>query len=104
MKTIGLIDEKIIKYNLINLKNLVFEVTEKCNLNCKYCGLSEQLYKKKDVRKKRNLQFKKAQSYRVDQFGNNSYNKVMHNVRLLQQNIPNISMDNASISSRYYIG
>ena len=40
MKTIGLIDEKVIKYNLINLKNLVFVVTEKCNLNCKYCGLS----------------------------------------------------------------
>jgi hypothetical protein len=32
MKTIGLIDEKSIKHNLINLKNIVFEVTEKCNL------------------------------------------------------------------------
>jgi len=57
----GLIDEKVIKNNLINLKNIVFEVTEKCNLNCKYCGLSEQLYQKYDVRKKRDLPFKKAQ-------------------------------------------
>ena len=50
MKTIGLIDEKVIKNNLINLKNMVFEVTEMCNLKCKYCGLSERLYKKYDVK------------------------------------------------------
>ncbi|SEG23100.1 radical SAM protein [Parabacteroides chinchillae] len=61
MKTIGLIDEKVIKNNLINLKNIVFEVTEKCNLKCKYCGLSERLYEKYDVRKHRDLPFKKAQ-------------------------------------------
>jgi uncharacterized protein len=61
MKTIGLINGKIIKNNLINLKNIVFEVTEKCNLNCKYCGLSDQLYQKYDVRKNRDLPFKKAQ-------------------------------------------
>ena len=60
MKYHGLIDEKIIKENLINLKNIVFEVTEKCNLRCKYCGLSEQFYQKYKVRKKRNLTFKKA--------------------------------------------
>ncbi len=45
-KTIGLVNESIIKNNLINLKNIVFEVTEKCNLCCKYCGLSERLYEK----------------------------------------------------------
>jgi len=61
MKTIGLIDDKIIKNNLINLKNIVFEVTEKCNLNCKYCALSEQFYQKYSERKSRNLPFKKAQ-------------------------------------------
>jgi uncharacterized protein len=61
MKTITFIDEKAINYNLINLKNIVFEVTEKCNLNCKYCGLSEQLYQKHDVRRNRDLSFKKAQ-------------------------------------------
>lgn len=60
MKTIGLIDEKVIKHNLINLKNIVFEVTEKCNLKCKYCGLSERLYEKYDVRKHRNLPFEKV--------------------------------------------
>lgn len=61
MRKIGLIDEKVIRNNLINLKNIVFEVTEKCNLNCKYCGLSERLYEKYDVRKCRDLPFEKAQ-------------------------------------------
>ena len=60
MKTIGLIDEKEIKNNLINLKNIVFEVTEKCNLSCKYCRLSERLYQKHDERKYRDLPFEKA--------------------------------------------
>lgn len=61
MRTIHLVDNKIIKDNLVNLKNIVFEVTEKCNLNCKYCGFSEQLYQRYDARKSRNLSFKKAQ-------------------------------------------
>ena len=60
MKTIGLIDDKIVRDNLINLKNIVFEVTEKCNLKCKYCGLSERLYEKHDVREFRDLPFEKA--------------------------------------------
>ena len=60
MKTVNLIDEKIVKNNLINLKNLVFEVTEKCNLCCKYCGLSERLYEKYDTREWRDLPFEKA--------------------------------------------
>lgn len=179
MKEIGFIDEKVIKDNLINLKNIVFEVTEKCNLKCKYCGLSERLYEKHDIRAFRDMPFEKAklmidylldiwndnyvedmnlpfivsfyggepllnmplikkiidyieqsgirgrkiyyamttnamlldkymdflaeknfnlaisldgdetaQSYRVDHTGNNSYNRVMHNVKLLQQTYP----------------
>lgn len=60
MKTIGLIDERVVRNNLINLKNVVFEVTEKCNLKCKYCGLSERLYEKYDVREFRDLPFEKA--------------------------------------------
>jgi len=32
---------KDIRYNLINLKQLVFEVTDACNLRCKYCGYAE---------------------------------------------------------------
>lgn len=61
MKSISFINEKIIKNNLVNLKNIVFEVTEKCNLNCKYCGFSEELYQKYEARKNRDLPFEKAQ-------------------------------------------
>jgi len=184
MKDVFRINETIVKNNLINLHNLVFEVTERCNLNCKYCGLSEQFYQKHDVRKSRDLPFEKAklmidyllnlwrdnyiadtilplsigfyggepllnmplikkiidyveqsnttcrqiryamttnavlldkhidflveknfyltisldgdekaQSYRVDRAGNNSYNQVMHNVKLLQQTYPDYFYD-----------
>ena len=54
------IDEKIIRNNLINLKQVVFEVTEKCNLNCRYCGLSDQLYLRSNERKNRDLPFNKV--------------------------------------------
>jgi uncharacterized protein len=41
MKNIVQIDEKTILYHLQNIKHIVFEMTEKCNLNCRYCGLSD---------------------------------------------------------------
>ncbi len=45
---------KNIKQNLIILSQLVFEVTDYCNLNCKYCGYGE-LYQGYYLRKKRNV-------------------------------------------------
>lgn len=74
MKTINLIDDKIVRNNLIYLKNIVFEVTEKCNLKCKYCGLSERLYEKHDVREYRDLPFEKAKlmiDYLLDLWNDN---------------------------------
>ena len=56
-----ILEESVVWDNIMNAKQIVFEVTEKCNLNCKYCGLSEQLYQTYDVRKNRDLPFKKAQ-------------------------------------------
>ena len=38
MNLIAEVDERLIKNNLVNLKQIVFEVTEKCNLNCVYHG------------------------------------------------------------------
>jgi len=61
MKNMGFINEKIIKNNLINLDHIIFEVTERCNLKCKYCALSDQLYKIYNMRKSRDMPFKKAQ-------------------------------------------
>lgn len=43
------ITEKDIEYNLVNLPQLVFEVTDACNLRCKYCAYSE-LYEGYDKR------------------------------------------------------
>jgi uncharacterized protein len=52
----GEINSATIRYNLINLRQLVFEVTEDCNLNCRYCGLAD-LYQGNAERKKRKLSF-----------------------------------------------
>lgn len=43
-----------LKYNLINLKQIVFEVTDSCNLRCKYCAYAN-LYKGYD--KRENIKF-----------------------------------------------
>ena len=37
-KLSGRINEQIIKWQLSNLTQLVFEVTDSCNLKCKYCA------------------------------------------------------------------
>jgi uncharacterized protein len=50
------VEEKDIKRSLVNLSQLIFEVTEGCNLNCKYCGYGE-IYQTYGVRKKSSLSF-----------------------------------------------
>ena len=68
------IDRNIVRYNLINLKQLVFEVTDSCNLRCKYCAYAE-LYNKYDERKNQHLSFDKTKriiDYLVDLWKNNS--------------------------------
>lgn len=47
-------------YQLSNLKQLTFEITDSCNLNCKYCGYGE-FYKDFDKRENKNLSLKKAE-------------------------------------------
>ena len=51
----------VVKYNLMNLKQLVFEVTDACNLKCKYCGYSD-LYEGYDARENKYLTFGKAKT------------------------------------------
>ncbi|MDR1458722.1 MAG: radical SAM peptide maturase, partial [Bacteroidales bacterium] len=48
-----------ILHALINLKQIVFEVTDGCNLRCKYCGYAD-LYGGYDKRENKNLSFDKA--------------------------------------------
>lgn len=50
-----------IKQQLLNLRQIVFEVTDSCNLKCKYCGYGE-FYGSYDKREERNLSFEKAKS------------------------------------------
>jgi len=45
-----------IRYQLANLKQLTFEVTDACNLQCKYCGYGE-MYNDYDERKNQKLDF-----------------------------------------------
>lgn len=54
-----MVEAKDIRYNLINLKQLVFEVTDACNLRCKYCGYAE-FYDGYDTRANKNLSFEKS--------------------------------------------
>jgi uncharacterized protein len=53
------ITHKDIYYNLQNLRRLCFEVTDQCNLNCKYCAYSE-LYRGYDTREGKNISFTRA--------------------------------------------
>lgn len=47
--------------NLINTKQVCFEVTENCNLECKYCGYGE-FYNNYDERSSKNLEWNIAKS------------------------------------------
>lgn len=49
----------VIRHNINNLRNLVFEVTDTCNLRCKYCGFAD-FYEGYDERKNTFLSFDKA--------------------------------------------
>ena len=48
-----------IEQNLVNLPQLVFEVTDACNLRCKYCGYAD-FYEGYDTRENIRLSFAKA--------------------------------------------
>lgn len=83
-------EEFIIKYspeklerNLANLNNLLIEVTDKCNLSCKYCGYGE-LYSDYDSRLNKNNTFENVKvliDYLCHQWNsirNFSFNKTCH--------------------------
>lgn len=44
---------------IVNLRQILFEVTDSCNLKCKYCGYGE-FYENHDSRKKKLFSFKRA--------------------------------------------
>lgn len=76
------INPEIIAFQLRNLRQIVFEVTDSCNLKCKYCGYGE-FYGNYDSRVEKKLSFEKA--------------------KLFLDYIINFWKNNPSISSEKYI-
>lgn len=53
--------KETIIYNLSNLRNIIFESTERCNLNCLYCAYSS-FYQDYDNRQGKNMSFVMAKT------------------------------------------
>lgn len=73
-----------ILYNLIKLKQLVFEVTDRCNLHCRYCAYAE-LYGGYDQRNNTNMSFQKAKlviDYLQGLWEKNCYNDMENAVTI----------------------
>lgn len=78
------VTQKEIVRNLINLKQLVFEVTDACNLRCKYCGYSD-LYLGYDERENLMFPFERAKliiDYLYDFWQRGETKGVMHPVMI----------------------
>lgn len=73
---------KDINNELINLRQVTFEVTDACNLKCKYCGYGE-LYEGHDAREDKYLPVEKAKmviDYLVELWKQSSTDKFYHSV------------------------
>lgn len=53
------IDSEFVEANFVNTPQIVFEVTDQCNLKCKYCGYGE-LYNNYDKRNTRKADFERS--------------------------------------------
>lgn len=65
------VKSKHVENSFFNCSNIVFEVTDSCNLNCKYCGLGKN-YNWHDARKNKFFDFSLAKNF-LDYYYN--YNK-----------------------------
>lgn len=59
MESFTNINSSIIEYNLMHLRQVIFEVTDACNLQCKYCAYSD-LYEGYDARENIMFPFHRA--------------------------------------------
>lgn len=69
-----------VKQQLANLRQVTFEVTDKCNLKCEYCGYGKY-YNDYDDRSNKNLEFSKAKrllDYLIELWSSN-YNTSQNN-------------------------
>lgn len=106
-----------IKMNLANLRQLLIEVTDACNLQCKYCGYGE-LYANYDKREAKQQQFENVKLL-IDRLSelwrseyNTSYNKnitvgfyggePLMNMRLIKETIAYLeSLQDINVSFSY---
>ena len=51
------LDEATVKENIIQTNQIIFEVTDRCNLNCPYCSLGEMYEAGKKERKNMNIRY-----------------------------------------------
>ncbi len=58
----GHVKPEFIEFSLANCRQITFEVTERCNMNCKYCGYGH-FYKVYGNRKENDLSISKAQRF-----------------------------------------
>lgn len=82
MEELNQIPKDLVLYNLVKLKQLVFEVTDACNLHCKYCAYAE-MYDGYDQRTNMNLPFSKAKlviDYLQDLWKRNKYHDLEKHV------------------------
>jgi uncharacterized protein len=78
----GSLNEDDIKIQLANLTDLVFEVTEACNLNCRYCCNGE-FYDNHDLRYNNVMSFETAKTiidYLITLWGSSLNHSLMKNV------------------------
>lgn len=74
-------DVNEIKLKLANLRQLTFEITDNCNLNCHYCGYGS-MYSNYDTRTTGNMSMQKVRNilnYMVD-IWNSSFNLSFNNI------------------------
>jgi uncharacterized protein len=77
------LDAETIKYFLANTGQVIFEVTDKCNCNCRYCWFGD-FYSYHDERKNENMDIQAAKNilhYLVELWNsplNNSYDRIIY--------------------------
>lgn len=60
--SLSLLSKEDVEYNFVGTSQILFEVTDKCNLKCKYCGYGE-LYNNYDKRENINLRVELVKSF-----------------------------------------
>lgn len=77
--SLSLLSKEDVECNFVGTSQILFEVTDKCNLKCKYCGYGE-LYNNYDKRENKNLSLDFVKSFwnfyrkKCDDYNNQNHN------------------------------